>query len=1019
MTAACSFLLALAVAAVAPAGTSKPAAPENLARKAKASATSEYSPAYAAAKAVDGRIPEPLGTSENEGAWAVQGDTHRGGAELVLRWKKPITAAELVYYGRCAGQWNENWKDWAIHADAGEKPVATGRLKPGRGPQRMKLPRPIEARELRIRFLSSYGGLNPGASEVQVYAVSPPDEALGEFHAKMPRNFAGFDKRRSGRRPKPAPKIVESPELLAEALDGPMEGVEEIVFATRSSGRDGHWYANFAYYAESVDRKAYGAPGGRLAALNVRTGEVRTILEDPDGAIRDPQVHYDGERIVFAWRREGAEHYRLYEVRADGSGLRQITPDAPYDDIEPTYLPDGGIMFCSARCKRWVNCWLTQVAVLYRCEADGSGLRAVSSNNEHDNTPWPLPDGRILYQRWEYVDRSQVHYHHLWTTNPDGTGQMVYFGNMQPGVVMIDAKPVPGTDKTVVLFSPGHGRREHAGPICVLDPRWGPDDPRAVRRITKASDYRDPWAFDEHTFLAARGRRILLLDDTGRRKVLYTDPHFDAHEPRPLVPRPREEVIAPRSDPSRETGRLVLADVHVGRNMAGVERGEIRKLLILETLPKPINYTGGMDPLSYGGTFTLERVVGTVPVEPDGSAYFELPAMRSFFFVALDANDLSVKRMQSFLTVQPGETTGCVGCHEQRTQTIPPIDLLATRRPPSRIEPVASVPDVLDFPRDVQPVLDRHCTGCHDYRPHENADYGPRAGGVILTGDRGPMFSHSYATLTIRKQFVDGRNNARSNLPPRSIGTSASPIMKKVAAPGAAGPRHHDVRLSDAELDVLRYWIESGAAYPGTYAALGTGMIGGYHQNRPVRTGGNWPETKAASAAIAKRCGRCHKNKSSLPRTLADENGLSFWRPNWNDPRLRFSRHLLFNLSRPELSLILLTPLAERAGGYAAAEPDAPKAGAKGEPEAHPAVFASTDDPDYLAILSMIRRGRAELEQIKRFDMPGFRPRPEYLREMKRYGVLPDTFDPATDSIDPYALDQRYWRSLWHTPPRR
>ena len=144
---------------------------------------------------------------------------------------------------------------------------------------------------------------------------------------------------------------------------------------------------------------------------------------------------------------------------------------------------------------------------------------------------------------------------------------------------------------------------------------------------------------------------------------------MELHEPRPLMPRPRERIIADRVNARAATGRLVLADIYDGRNMAGVKRGEIKKLLVLETLPMPIHYTGGMDPISYGGTFTLERIVGTVPVEEDGSAYFELPALRSFFFVALDENDLSVKRMQSFLTVQPGETTSCVGCHEQRTQT--------------------------------------------------------------------------------------------------------------------------------------------------------------------------------------------------------------------------------------------------------------------------------------------------------------------------------------------------------------
>ena len=106
---------------------------------------------------------------------------------------------------------------------------------------------------------------------------------------------------------------------------------------------------------------------------------------------------------------------------------------------------------------------------MHRCDADGRNIRQISANIEQDNTPWPLPDGRVLYQRWEYVDRSQVHYHHLWTANPDGTAEMVYFGNLHPGTVMIDAKPIPQSNKVVAIFSPGHGEREHDGAITVVD----------------------------------------------------------------------------------------------------------------------------------------------------------------------------------------------------------------------------------------------------------------------------------------------------------------------------------------------------------------------------------------------------------------------------------------------------------------------------------------------------------------------------------------------------------------------
>lgn len=801
--------------------------------------------------------------------------------------------------------------------------------------------------------------------------------------------------RRPGRSaPPPAPR-----EVIEALVEGPLGGGAEIIFAARASGRDGHWYANFSSYARDPNRACYGPPGGKLCRLNLRTGEVTALLEDPEGSVRDPQVHYDGRRIVFSYRRGGTGHFNLYEIGSDGTGLRAIT-QGPWDDIEPCWLPDGGIVFCSSRCKRWVNCWLTEVAVLYRCEPDGSGIRPLSSNNEHDNTPWVLPDGRILHTRWEYVDRSQVDFHHLWTIHPDGTRQMVFYGNQKPGVVMIDAKPIPGTDRVLAVFSPGHGVREHEGPFYEVRSDLGPDDPEGARPFGKVWG-RDPFPLSEEWALFASGRTVAVAHSDGRVFALYTDLQLELHEPRPLRARPREPVLASRVRPESATGEAVLAHVHLGRGMDGVRPGEIKKLLVLETLPKPINYTGGMEPLTYGGSFTLERLVGTVPVEEDGSAYFELPALRSFFFVALDEKNFSVKRMHSFMTVQPGERVGCVGCHERRTQTVQTSGLAALRRPPSRIQPIPHVPDVLDFPRDVQPILDRHCLRCHDYDPGPGPGEGPRAGGVILSGDRGPMFSHSYVTLTVWGEFADGRNEPVGNRPPRSVGSSASPLMRRLDG------SHYGARLSPREVDILRYWIETGAPYPGTYAALGTGMIGGYDENRQVGTDDDWPETRAAQAAMTRRCGTCHQGERRLPQALSDENGLSFWRPKWTDPRLRRSRHLLFNLTRPEKSLVLLAPLARSAGGYG-------RCGSGGAGD----IFLGTDDPDYRAILAMVVAGRKKLEDIKRFDMPGFRPDPAYVRQMVRYGILPEGTGPDSP-IDVYATDQAYWRSLWWTPPKR
>ncbi|NQT52369.1 hypothetical protein HQ576_09980, partial [bacterium] len=420
-------------------------------------------------------------------------------------------------------------------------------------------------------------------------------------------------------------------------------GVGKIVFAERAPGRDpsGHYYANFGYACTDPDTWLHGADGGRLVKLDVRTGEVTALVDDIAGAVRDPQVHYDGRRILFSYRRGGTHHYNLYEVRADGSGLRQLTR-GPWDDIEPAYLPDGGIIFCSTRCKRYIGCWLAPSATLHRCDADGRRIRLLSSGAFTENTPAVLPDGRVLYTRWEYVNRDPVSFHHLWTMNPDGTGQMVYFGNMHPGGVFIDAQPIPGTERVLFVHSPGHGRNEHAGHVATVTGRLGPDARPAMRHTSRAATFRDPYPLTDGLFLVARGRQVLVMNDGGGAHVLHEGGAM-VHEPRPLVARAREPVVAPRLDLTQATGTLVLTDVYQGRAMQGVPRGAITRLLVLEDLPKPANFHGGgSQPIGHGVTSTLKRVLGTVRVEADGSACFQVPALRSIYLAALDASDRSV-----------------------------------------------------------------------------------------------------------------------------------------------------------------------------------------------------------------------------------------------------------------------------------------------------------------------------------------------------------------------------------------
>ena len=780
---------------------------------------------------------------------------------------------------------------------------------------------------------------------------------------------------------------VHKPPMLDKMLAGPMSHVEHILFAIRIPGRD-HWYVTFGNYSgpqgepknlawKEEDGLLWGyGDGAALVKQNIRTGELKVILYDERGCIRDTQLHYDGQKILFSYRPGGTHVYHLYEIDIDGNHLRQLT-DGIYDDIEPTYCPDGTIIFCSARCKRFVNCWHTPVASLYRCDADGQNVRMLSSNNDHDNTPWLLPDGRVLYMRWEYVDRSQVDYHHLWTMNPDGTQQIAYYGNLHPGIAMLDAKPIPDTDKVVASFSMGHGSPEHMGRLAIVSPKKGPDDLGSAR-LVGTGWFKDPYPFSEECFLTCNNDTIWIVDGNGHFEGLFhlpkelQDKRFAVHEPRPVGPRPREAIIGDRTDLSKSTGFVVLQDVQRGRALQGLEPGTIKKLLVMRQLPKPINFSGGMEPLTISGSFTLAEILGTIPVEEDGSAFAELPAMQSIFFVALDKNDIAVKRMHSFLTLQPGETLSCIGCHEERVDapsnlTRTPI-LQAMRHGPANPVPIPGVPSLIDYPRDVQPILDKHCVSCHSPEHYE--------GKLDLTGDKTAMHSMSFTRLTLHgKWVVDNRNRPQSNFGPYEMGSGSSTLLKYIE------PEHYKVNLSQEEKNLIRLWIDTSATYTGTYTSLRSGVY--------------YPTINCTP--LVERCGECHASQETREGKAKPWEG-------WHFPRHHMTwGGTIVNISNPEMSFLLRAPLAKEAGGLGIC----PRI-----------VFESKEDPLYQETLRSIQRTHQQLLAGKRFDMPGFRPNNDYIREMKKYGFVKKDLRPE-ELFDYYKAERDYFDSFYYDPSIR
>lgn len=755
-------------------------------------------------------------------------------------------------------------------------------------------------------------------------------------------------------------------------------GCERMVYCARSPHRGGgHFYESIGYNGPSGEY-TYATRGGRMAIWDLREDTHTDLLVDEGGAVRDPCVSWDGKKILFSYRRSGTHDYHLYTIDADGGNLTQLT-DGEWNDIEPIWVPDGGIVFTSTRCHRWIPCFEAEVTNLHRCDADGSNIRMISSNVETETAPWMLPDGRIVYMRWEYTEKDRAVFHNLWTVNPDGTNHQILFGNEKTlPDVWNDPKPVPGTDQ-IVFVAHNHGGAQKRGHIGVVDQLGGPNDHRRIRYLTppyRSTNlrWRDPFPVTKDLILAARGPRMVVIDQDGHEATIFEldDKELLLSEPRNLAPSQRPRELPHRTDYDKASGTFFISDVYRGRHMEGVKRGDVKDLLIIEELPKPIHHVGHTEPLMYNGTFMLERVLGTVPVEADGSVYFNAPPLRSLMFVLRDRDGLSIKRMQSFATLMPGEVAGCAGCHEPRTEV--PLASgypMALSRPPSEIRPFGDhVPDVYHYPRDIQPILDRNCLPCHSDEK--------RRGGTVLDGDMEMWFTQSYVTLQARDQIGVGHMALRANMPPRSIGSSASGLVRKMRE------GHHGVKPTPEEIETVMLWVDSAGVWAGTYGAVNTTHAANLHRDPFMKD------------LIQRRCSDCHKV------TGYDIEGHVLLRtdsPNFGpDSNEKYGSR--YNLSNVEKSLLLRAPLPKSAGGLGLCSE---------------MVFKTRDDPDYKATLAHLTAKR-DKALYNRCDVEGARPLPSYVREMTRQGLLPVDFDIDRDPWDPFALDRAFWESFWHRP---
>jgi hypothetical protein len=420
---------------------------------------------------------------------------------------------------------------------------------------------------------------------------------------------------------------------------------------------------------------------------------------------------------------------------------------------------------------------------------------------------------------------------------------------------------------------------------------------------------------------------LYLVGVFGNEVLLHVEPP-GCYDPVPLRAAARPPVIPARRDFENREGYFYVADVYQGTHMQGVQRGSVKWLRVVES-PEKRHWSPGA---WFGQGYTApgmnwhslenKRILGTVPVEEDGSAYLAVPSETFVYFQLLDEQGMMVQSMRSGAAVQSGERTACFGCHEERrTAPAPPVALaeggsksalpLALRRPPSRLDGWYGPPRLFGYAAEVQPVFDRHCVSCHDFGQ-------PAGKKLLLAPDHSFAFNVSYEDLW-RQGYVKCVGAGPAEIQPAySWGSHASRLIRELREPKV--PEHKDLRLSREDLDRVITWVDLNGVYYADYTSA-------------------YPDSLT---------GRCPLDKAQLAR-LGALTGIDF-------TALRSygnTRGPLISFERPELSPCL-------------------------------AKFSDKSDPQYLEALALIRAGQANLTQRPRCDMPGFVPsEPDQRREAK------------------------------------
>jgi hypothetical protein len=590
------------------------------------------------------------------------------------------------------------------------------------------------------------------------------------------------------------------------------------------------------------------------------------LCEDTGGVIRDPCVSFDAQRVAFAWSKNN-NGYHIYEMELSRpDSIRQLTFDAPtftVSDYEPCYAPNGDIIFNSSRCFQGHGYFTNLVSNLYIMNKDGKFLRRICFDQAHDFNPTVTSNGKIMYSRWEFNDRSSHYAFGVFTMNPDGALQNEYFGNQlsYPGTFP-NAREIPNSGGKLLSIAGEVASSVYQGDLVIINPTMGrnayKDDavrfiaPKRVFETSLIKNFQSPYPLNENWFLISHALvgesnsatfRLYLMDIDGNRELLAWDAYHSISQPFPLCER-KAPRIACQTDYSKSTGEVRMSNAYYGMGIdSTVKPGTIKKIRVIaldyRIYPAIGNPTMSLyTPIArFGAAYDSKRILGEMKVEADGSAAFIVPAKTPLYVQLIDSGGCMIQSMRSWMTLQPGESFDCFGCHEDKNNS-PQSNGFAIARTPKTLEPFGGSPDgYLHYSEVIQPILDAKCVSCHTAGHKSGLDLsGDKIGTGDLVKNGTPMAERFWCTSylnisdTAKKlvnypslySFAEGEK-------PNTKGSGKSPLIAKLRSHSG---EMKDVSLTEKEMSAFCAWIDLSIPHGGKYTDDMTPLDSQFYEQR-------------------------------------------------------------------------------------------------------------------------------------------------------------------------------------------